>query len=147
MDTKSFDLERSSDGVNFAKIATIQAAGKSSDNNYIFNDNSIYNGKLFYRLKMVDVDGRFTYSQVIWINSAASGSIIIYPNPATRVLNINTGSTNLIKTVASVYNADGRLMQNILITSNQQQIDVQRFAKGSYIIKFADGSVQSFIKK
>jgi hypothetical protein len=38
-------------------------------------------------------------------------------------------------------------MQNILITGNQQQINVQQFAKGRYVIKFADGSVQSFIKK
>ena len=147
VNTKWFELERSSDGTNFTKITTINTIPGNGNNNYSINDNSVYSGKLFYRLKMVDADGRFTYSQVIWINSAAAGNIIIYPNPATHVLNMNIGSANIIKTIASVYNADGRLMQNILITGDQQQINVQQFAKGSYVIKFADGSVQSFIKK
>jgi hypothetical protein len=147
VNTKWFELERSSDGKNFTKIATINTIKSNGNNNYSINDNGAYNGKLFYRLKMVDTDGRFTYSQVIWINSASQGNIIIYPNPAAHVLNINISSANLIKTIASVYNADGRLMQKILITGNQQQINVQQFAKGSYVIKFADGSVQSFIKK
>ena len=73
--------------------------------------------------------------------------ISIYPNPATSIVNVNIGSANLIKTSAAVYNTDGRLIQNILITGNQQQINLQQFAKGRYVIKFADGSVQSFIKK
>ena len=147
VNTKWFELERSSDGKNFTKIATINTITSNGNNNYSINDNEAYNGKLFYRLKMVDLDDRFTYSQVIWINSGKAEGISIYPNPAAGIVNINIGSANIIKTIAAVYNADGRLMQNILIKDNQQQINVQQFAKGRYVIKFADGSVQSFIKK
>ena len=147
VNTKSFELERSSDGAKFTKIATVSTIPGNDNNNYSFNDNGIYNGKLFYRLKMVDIDDRFTYSQVIWINSDASGRIILYPNPAIRTLNINTGGANLIKTTASVYSVDGRIVQNILITGAQVQVDVHTLAKGTYVIKFADGSAQSFLKK
>ena len=147
VNTKWFELERSSDGAIFTKIATINTITSNGNNNYSINDNGVYSGKLFYRLKMVDLDDRFTYSQVIWINSGKAEGISIYPNPATSIVNVNIGSANLIKTIAAVYNTDGRLIQNILINGNQQQINVQQFAKGRYVIKFADGSVQSFIKK
>jgi len=147
VNTKLFELERSSDGAKFTKIATVSTIAGNGNNNYSVNDNGVYNGKLFYRLKMVDIDDRFTYSQIIWINSDASGRIILYPNPSTRTLNINTSGANLIKTTASVFTSDGRLVQNILITDAQQQVDVNSLAKGTYVIKFADGSAQSFLKK
>src|ERR1019366_9564437 len=61
VNTKWFELERSSDGKNFTKIATINTITSNGNNNYSINDNEAYNGKLFYRLRMVDLDDRFTY--------------------------------------------------------------------------------------
>lgn len=146
INTKQFELETSSDGIQFTKIATINAAG-SGNNNYSYKDNTLYSSKVYYRLKMVDNNGRFTYSQKIWINSELTAIISIYPNPATDALNINIGSNKLLKTNAALFDATGRLMQNILITANQLQINLQPFAKGLYTLKFADGTVQSFIKE
>jgi uncharacterized protein (DUF2141 family) len=146
INTKRFELEMGIDGRNFVKIATINATA-SGGNNYSTNDNAVYNGKVFYRLKMVDADGRFTYSQIIWINGEKAGGVSIYPNPVTGVLNINIGNAKILKTNAGVYDARGRLSQNVLINSDQQQINVQPLAKGVYVIKFADGTVRSFIKE
>jgi uncharacterized protein (DUF2141 family) len=146
INTKRFELEMGSDGRNFVKIASISATGSGS-NNYSIIDKAVYSGKVFYRLKMVDADGRFTYSQVIWINNERAGGVSIYPNPVTDVLNINIGNAKILKTNAGVYDANGRLLQTILINSNQQQINVQPLAKGVHLIKFADGTVESFIKK
>ncbi len=95
---------------------------------------------------MVDIDARFTYSLIIWIDSKLA-AVSIYPNPATDVVNINIGNAAILKTTAGIYDANGRLTQTILINNNQQPIDVQPLAKGIYIIKFADGSSHSFIKK
>jgi hypothetical protein len=146
INTKQFELEASSNGIQFTKIATINAAG-SGDNNYSYNDNAVYSGKVYYRLKIADDNLRFTYSQVIWINSLQSTVISIYPNPATDVVNINIGSSKLLKTNAVLFDAAGKLLQHIFITANQLQINVQALPKGVYTLKFADGTAQSFIKE
>ena len=96
---------------------------------------------------MVDADGRFTYSQVIWLNSGHNTLISIYPNPVTDIININIGDAKILKTNAGIFDGNGRLMQSVLIHADQQQINVQPLAKGVYLIKFADGTAQSFIKK
>jgi WD40 repeat protein len=144
--TKRFELEMSSDGRNFIIIAAISAAG-NNNNNYSATDKAIHSGKIFYRLKMVDADDRFTYSSVIWINSEKAGGTSIYPNPVADVLNINIDNAGIIKTNAGIYDANGRFLQNIIISNSQQQINVQPLAKGVYVIKFADSTVQSFIKQ
>ncbi len=145
LNTKSFELEHSSDGITFTQIATV-AATDNTNNNYSAVDNNIAGGKMYYRLKMIDIDGRYTYSQVIWINNGNSKGIVIYPNPATNTVNINMGYLQALKTKASVYNADGKLIENIEISDNQLQIDISGYTKGKYFIRFTDGAVRSFIK-
>ncbi len=144
--TKLFEIERSSDGKNFTKVATLNSAG-TGNSSYSIHDDVVYSDKIFYRLKIIDRDGRFSYSQIIWLNSNTDGKIIIYPNPAMDLININIGSTGILKTKAGIFDVNGRLMQNVLINADQQQIDVHTLAKGAYLIKFADGSSQSFIKR
>jgi len=147
VNTQQFDVESSYDGNTFTKIATVNAEG-SGNNEYSYADKKTYSGKVFYRLKMIDIDDKFTYSHVIWLNNEQSGGgTIIYPNPAKDVINISTGSEGLLKTTAGLYNTDGRLMQNILINNRQQQINVQSLPTGIYTIKFADGTVRRFIKE
>lgn len=65
-----FTLERSKNGVNFEKIATIDAGGNTNNPiQYIETDNSPLKGKSFYRLKLTDTKNNSTYSNVIIINS------------------------------------------------------------------------------
>jgi len=146
VNTRQFELETSSNGLDFTTIATVNAAG-SGNNHYSYQDKTIYSGKLFYRLKMIDIDGRFTYSHAIWINNQQAAAVSLYPNPARGLVNINLGNSGMINTKAVLYSANGSLLQNILITAPQQQINVQSLAKGVYVLKFADGTVSGFIKE
>lgn len=60
-----FDVERSADGVNFIKAGSVDAAGNSSAlKNYSFTDYNVTTGKNYYRLKQIDLDGKFVYTQV-----------------------------------------------------------------------------------
>lgn len=146
VNTRQFELETSSNGLDFTTIATVNAAG-SGNNHYSYQDKTVYSGKLFYRLKMIDIDGRFTYSQTIWINNQQAAGVSLYPNPARGVVNIHLGNPAMINTTAVLYSANGSLLQNILLTAPQQQINVQSLAKGVYVLKFADGTVSGFIKE
>ncbi|HEX5153925.1 MAG TPA: T9SS type A sorting domain-containing protein [Parafilimonas sp.] len=146
INTKSFEIERSNDSKNFSKIATVASRG-TGNNSYTIHDNITYNGNMFYRLKMIDQDGKFSYSGIISIISTQAGKIIVYPNPATNVINMHVGNAGILKTQAGIFDAKGRLVQNVPINNDQQQINIQSLAKGVYVIRFADGSSIKFIKQ
>ena len=146
VNTQQFGIERSSDGVSFTTIGTIKAAG-GGNNSYNYQDKTIYNNKVYYRLKMSDIDGHFTYSNIIWINSQQTGIVSLYPNPAREWVNISIGNSGMINTTATLYSSDGILLQKILITAPQQQINTHKLAKGIYVLKFGDGTVSTFIKE
>jgi hypothetical protein len=146
VNTQQFNVETSSNGVSFTTIATIPAAGYGNSN-YNYQDKTVYNSKVFYRLKMVDVNGSFTYSNIIWINSQQTGGVSLYPNPAREWVTISIGNSGMINTTAVLYSSNGILLQRILITGPRQQIDVQQLPKGVYVLKFANGTVTNFIKE
>ena len=75
---RRFDLEKSFDGVGFNKIGSIAANGNSlSDNQYDFTDLAQHVGKVFYRLKTVNISGQPEYSRIVWVNLNASASFIL----------------------------------------------------------------------
>lgn len=90
-----FEVEQSIDGRNFQTIGTVQAAGNSTSlKNYNYTDKNIsrYNvNKIYYRLKQVDIDSRFEYTQVVSlnINSNAARDIVVYPVPFNNRLYIS----------------------------------------------------------
>jgi hypothetical protein len=144
INTRHFELESSTNGSAFTRIATIPAAG-NGNNTYSYDDPTKVTGKTFYRLKMIDIDQRSIYSQVIGVTNNNKGSISIYPNPATAITYINTGNS-LLNTQATLHDANGRLLQTVLITTNPQPISLQHLAKGVYVLQFADGRVEQLIR-
>lgn len=84
--TAHFGIERSLDGINFIGIDTENASGNSNiQQTYSYNDFNVQENTLYYyRLKSVDLDGTFSYSDIrtAQINSRNNEpSIVIYPNP------------------------------------------------------------------
>lgn len=145
VNTQNFVLERSADGSSFAAIATIAANG-SGDGAYSYKDYTGFSGRVYYRLRMVDIDGRYTYSTIVTLIKNGSNVVSIYPNPANDDLYINAG-TGLLNSQAGLYDANGRLLQTIVITTIPQIIPVKHLTSGLYILHFADGTTEKFIKK
>ncbi|MDH7463579.1 T9SS type A sorting domain-containing protein [Chitinophagaceae bacterium 26-R-25] len=84
--TASFIVERSTDGEHYTAIGTIAAAGNYVDaKTYSFTDKSPANGLNYYRLKMVDIDGKYSYSPVKTLRfDAIAGELHILPNPVVN---------------------------------------------------------------
>ena len=145
-----FDLERSSDANEFLKIATIAGAGNSTSiKGYDYLDNSPFNGINYYRLKQVDYNGAYTYSNVIAINNnnSQNASILVYPNPSNDEVNIVT-SANI--TDITIYNMMGEIVYaNSAELSNT--IKFKPMAEGMYVVKALDingkTSIARFVKK
>ncbi|HZH64902.1 MAG TPA: T9SS type A sorting domain-containing protein, partial [Flavisolibacter sp.] len=91
INTKNFEIERSTDGSNFKYIATVPAAGWSTvERKYILQDFLQAEGTYYYRLKSIDRDGRSSYSVVKNIVYRYAGDeIIVGPNPFASAINIS----------------------------------------------------------
>jgi len=137
--TKEFIIERASDGNLFSPIGSIAAQSTQNNNLYNFTDNKPLAGNNFYRLKMLDTDGRLSYSNIISINFENNiTEIIVYPNPATNTINLKIISDKNESIVVKVTAASGKLLLECLITLNTgitiSPINIQKLPKGLYYI-------------
>jgi Secretion system C-terminal sorting domain len=151
VNTAYFDVERSSNGTTFDKIGKVNALNIAGNNNYLLQDDQPNKGINFYRLRQVDLDGRFTYSTIIKVLFDEYGKVAnIYPNPANDFVKIDfTGKQKTV--LINVYDAEGR---QVLLTSmpNQQplKLNINHLPKGKYILQLSDGQTNntaSFIKQ
>lgn len=99
MNSDYFEVEKSTDGTHFQNIGKIDAAGFSTVlHSYLHIDNFPKPGNNYYRLKQVDVDGEFEYSEVKVVNFKKS-VMSVFPNPVTdRLISItidNAGAENV----------------------------------------------------
>lgn len=154
-------VERSTDGSQFNEAALVFANGTSSiANKYSFSDNamaSVNKGILYYRLKMVDADGKFTYSETRLVKmstSAATTGIAIqaYPNPATNEIRVTLPASWQDKQIQyDIYAVNGQVMKsmNRPTASQTEVLNISSLPVGSYVIKVCAGTetaTERFVK-
>jgi hypothetical protein len=85
IDITKYEVERSTDGVNFFKINSVPALTKNSNaKSYRFLDIDVSKGNIFYRIVSYNVNGKIEYSVIVNVNITNSiRGISIYPNPAS----------------------------------------------------------------
>ena len=76
-----YDIERSINGIDFVSIGVVNVRGSNSS--YVFPDLLPYQGRNFYRLKIMDIDGKFKYSNVVLINIKGKAGMTVYPSPSS----------------------------------------------------------------
>ena len=142
-----FEIERSADGQTFSKLADVAPANSSSLHNYSFIDVQPMLGINFYRLKMIDIDGRFKYSGILKINSNGKQIFEVYPNPVKDVMIVNgVKAGDEIK----LLNIDGKILSQKLSLGQSITIDVSKYPSGVYFVQYFDGEVlknQKIIKQ
>ncbi len=146
-----FEIERSIDNTNFSNIGKVNSNKINSNmlEKYSFTDTDPLKGENYYRLKQVDVDGKFTYSKSIMvyfedISSAKHNNFFtIYPNPTSKDnINIKAESTYMPYEEVYIYMVDihgKEFFSNVLVTDENgsflQAIDVDKNIKpGIYLI-------------
>ena len=147
--TKDFEVEWSGDGISFSKAAVLPAAGNSSLNvSYSYIHKMIVDGSNFYRLKMIDKDGRFTYSPVIKINIAISvDKITVFPNPVIDVLKFRIQALINETIIFQLQSADGKIIASksfiVIKGSNLGTWNLQQLAPGNYFISSGNKHFES----
>ena len=152
-------VERSTNAVNFTDAAVIFATTTSTANTYTIADDiaSIQSGVIYYRLRMIDNDGKYKNSATVMIrlNTLNKNTISIqtFPNPTVNDLHVTIPATWQNKEVLyEVVNSVGQVTKRIKASnSNQTQtINVNQLAPGVYVINVICGGAsvqQKFIKQ
>lgn len=142
----SFEVERSNDGRNFNNIGSVPASNKTA-NHYSFSDKAKIDGTVYYRLKMMSKDGRFTYSNTVVLNSKMKDQLSVYPNPAYGSITLFHGPV-LNNATASIVGIDGRKLANVQLIpgTTHTLIDIQLLSKGVYMLQYMNGNHMQSIK-
>ena len=139
---KEYVVERSNskDG-QYKAIGNVYAKNNNASSNYyIFQDSRPESGMNYYRLRIVDENGKSAYSNIVMLKWSSKG-ISFYPNPAKDLLNIEVKSTVNQDMKFSLFNVSGQLMQEKTVRNIQHQVvqfQRQQMKAGMYLLKMTD---------
>ena len=145
INNEKFIIEHSLNGSNFKPIGEIKGEGNTSHEiNYDYIHQSPYIGVNYYRIKQVDYDGKYEYSNIASIEHQPTEKklISVYPNPVVDKLTIQ--STHFIK--LKIYNHFGSLIKQIELTEGNNEIDMSKLKEGIYIFRTEKGEIRRVIK-
>ncbi|MCE7042791.1 T9SS type A sorting domain-containing protein [Dyadobacter sp. CY312] len=130
-----FEIQRSADARHFDTAGTVSAKGESSEiQNYSFLDLPATSSILYYRLKMIDVDGTYAFTNIRNVNFESSADLVsVYPNPASSFIKVDAPNARSLK----IFNKMGR----ILHTSQgvvPSRVDISSFPDGIYIVQVVE---------
>ena len=148
-----FSIERSANAVDFTEVGKVLSAGKSTGDAYNFKDISKASGINYYRLRIVDKDGSFSYSPTVLLNvKNTSTSFALYPNPVQNSFVLNHAKA-LPGASLQVVTPDGKRLAKYAVTTGSTQTggSVSGFKTGIYYAVFINGNNQKqtikFVKK
>jgi hypothetical protein len=137
-----FGIERSADGAHWNSIGSVAAKGFSDiPVNYSFTDESPFSGVNYYRLQMVDRDGKYAYSDVKVVRRFVGG-FSVFPNPARDLVNLSLGSDVTSTMTIRLINQNGQLMQEQRLSNaagTTVTFALASYAQGNYILEIIDG--------
>lgn len=138
-----FEVFRSIDAVEWQSVGTVQGHGTTSViNSYELNDENPQAGVNYYRLKQVDIDGKFKYSHTIALTNTSTEerraeNMSVYPNPARNEVwirsDINLDDNNHIQ--IQLLNYLGERIYNGTLSDNLQKVSMDDLPKGLYFLQ------------
>jgi hypothetical protein len=138
--TSHFIVEKSIDGSNFSALQRVEASGNSStQKSYTATDAKPIYGTNFYRLKMIDLDGKFTYSDIVAIKvNNDSYMVSVFPNPVQNELQIQIPATVNAACIIQLQDISGKLIRQKTVQLNNTllstSINVEDLGKGIYLV-------------
>lgn len=147
-----FDIEHSTNGTNYTSIGKIKAKENSPVvSSYSFvHGNPDLTGKNYYRLKQVDLDGKFTYSEIrsVRFNEGKAAVIVALPNPVKDILQVAVQADDVSIHISDM---NGRIYRRLNLRAGNHQVNVSNLPTGNYSIvvyqKNKRVAVQQLIKQ
>jgi len=128
-----FEVQRSTDSREFETIGFVSGSGNSNViSKYNFTDYSPNKSLIYYRIKQIDYDGSYDFSEVLVVKNNEFEAFKVYPNPSTisvKISGLNPGE------YLEVYNSVGKLINNVLVDSENINLNLDSYPAGVYYIK------------
>lgn len=143
-DLSHFVIQRSTNGIDYTDAGVVFAAGTSTAvQNYAFPDvlGTSSKGVLYYRLKMMDSQKRYQYSNVRIVRLGDAPSQVqvqAYPNPVVNELRVTVPANWQNKQVSyELYNVNGNMVKRITNAnaSQTETLNVKELGTGTYVVK------------
>lgn len=140
INSQSFIVESSADGASWTMAATIPAAGQSSIP-LIYSARLDAAGKTFYRIRVVDGDGKYSFSRTLVSEGcgALAAAYLLYPSPASQSTTLTIHSPAAYQGVMAIYTNEGKVLRSVSISvkqgTNNIPVDLAQFAAGVYFIR------------
>ncbi|NIJ54871.1 cellulase family glycosylhydrolase [Dyadobacter arcticus] len=142
---KGFEIERSLNGKDFSRIAAIATKELQSQNTYEYMDRGLKQDVGYYRLKMVDLDGSYTYSSVAVVIRKRDSELTVYPSPAQDFVLLNAQEHDFPAKV-KILDSNGRSIISQIIQKKDEKINIASLAEGLYIVVMNDKVVGKLLK-
>ena len=138
-----FEVERSPNGREFERMQNVKCKMQNEKNEYEYTDpiNSQQSSvnTLYYRLKMVDKDGRFEYSPVRVINNSSNFYVSAHPNPVKDILQVEIVSDKKAALQMQIISQDGKVLMSELWNppsgGRGAALNVSALQSGSYFLR------------
>jgi hypothetical protein len=140
-----FEIERNTDGTEWIKVCEVAGAGTTNQlKEYYSNDNNPVPGSSLYRLKQVDYDGKFSYSDPVYVNiNQKELSYSVYPNP----INSNNAEINILEakkgaTEVIVYSEKGQIVYTKTYCKDYNcvlKLNFDEYTNGIYVLYVKSG--------
>jgi hypothetical protein len=127
---KQYEIENSNNGVDFFTVGSVKAMNTSQYSFETINQNE----KQYYRLKCIDNDGTFLYSNIVSLFKKGNIALTVYPNPAKDYVTIITNKKNEDISLI-ITDAVGKLVKKTEVTSDTININTSSFLNGMYHIQ------------
>ncbi len=133
INNKYFEVQRSIDGKQFSAIGITEAKGFASE--YLYKDEKPFVGINYYRLKQVDIDGKFSFSETKSVKFDGDGklSFVMYPNPTKEKVNVFVNAFSGKGEIIITDISGKQIQQQVLVIGNNT-IEIKNLSKGIYFV-------------
>lgn len=144
-----FDVEYSVDGNTFAYAGTVQAQNTAAGASYNFTHITNVTGIVFYRLKMKDANGRFSYSGIVKLDLNVKGGMLVSPSVISNgIISINLADEAVYSSVEVISNGGAILIRrDVQGQTGRINIPSSELAPGIYIVRAIDKNLNSITQK
>jgi hypothetical protein len=124
INNKGFEVQRRTETGNWSALGFVNGAGSSSNtHNYNYSDDKLSSGKYYYRLKQIDIDGRFEFSPVVSAVIGGSQKFSLdqnYPNPFRGETIVRFTLPERANVKLMVFDMHGRMVKTLVSGSREK---------------------------
>ncbi len=140
----SYELQYSTDGIHFAQTISTQWVKSNGNNDYSYTHTVAAQRNNFYRLKMINADGHFSFSNIVELSSRNAEIVNLFPNPARDNVTIGLHSANTA--VISIFDNEGRLVKTATVAATSYVMDVHLLSAGIYTVSIVQDNKTISVK-